>query len=153
MFGMMRGDRVEVSGDMAYDYITVRDSSVRREDRDINALASVEGKRTTFMVWNYHDLNIISPPVSVNVTVNGIDASEATVSHYRIDQENSNSYELWKKMGSPQDVSGDQYAQLEEAGQLDMIGGPMEQGVSDGQLIIPVDIEGQAVSLFVIDWN
>lgn len=153
MFGMMSGDRVEVSGDLAYNFMAIRDSSVRKNERDISALAAMDGKKATVMAWNYHDLNVVSTSSAVDLVVNGIGASEATVSHYRIDQVNSNSYEAWKKMGSPQDVSGEQYRQLEEAGKLKMISSGDRKDIENGKLIIPVDLEGQSVSLFVIEWK
>jgi xylan 1,4-beta-xylosidase len=152
MFGMMSGDRVEVTGDLAYTAMDARDSSIRKEARDINALASVSEHRATVMVWNYHDLNVITPASLVNMMISGFDASTVTMTHYRIDQENSNSYQLWKKMGSPQNVSDEQYALLEQAGKLKQIEGPTELQVEGGELTIPADMEGQAVSLFVIEW-
>lgn len=153
MFGMMSGDRVEVSGDLAYDYMTVRDSSVRKADRDINAMATVDGNKATVMVWNYHDLNIITPAKPVDLVISGIPAREVKVSHYAIDQENSNSYELWKKMGSPQDVTSEQYKELEAAGKLKLVPGPDQMDVNMGELVIPVSMEGQAVSLLVMVWE
>jgi xylan 1,4-beta-xylosidase len=153
MYGMMSGDRVEVSGDLVYDFMTIRDSSVRKSERDISALAATEGKKATVMVWNYHDLNVVSPSAAVNVVVNGIDALEVKVSHYRIDQENSNSYELWKKMGSPQEVSPQQYIQLEQAGKLKLLQDQLNQKVDDGSITLPVDMQGQSVSLLVIEWK
>lgn len=153
MMGMMSGDRVEVSGDLAYDFRTVRDSSVRRNARDINALAAVDQSKATVMLWNYHDLNIVSPAEPVDLVVKGISSGECTITRYQIDQKNSNSYELWKEMGSPQDVSSDQYRKLEEAGKLRQIGEPVEHDVDNGTLVIPVDLEGQAVVFFLIQWN
>jgi xylan 1,4-beta-xylosidase len=153
MFGMMSGDRVEVSGDLAYDLLTVRDSSVRGDNRDINALAAVDGKKATVMVWNYHDLNIIAPATPVDLTIRGIQADEVTLRRYSIDQENSNSYTLWKKMGSPQQVSPEQYGQLEAAGKLKLVAGPDRVKITNGELVIPADMEGQAVSLFEMVWE
>ena len=153
MFGMMKGDRVEVSGDLAYGFITVRDSSVRKKARDINALAAVDANKATVLVWNYHDLNLISPPSIVNIAVQGIAASNVTMSHYRIDQNNSNSYEAWKKMGSPQQVRDTQYAELEKAGKLKRIAEPENRAVENGALTIQLDMEGQAVSLLVLEWK
>ncbi|HRI80135.1 MAG TPA: beta-xylosidase, partial [Cyclobacteriaceae bacterium] len=152
MFGMMRGDRVAVSGDLAYDVFAVRDSSVRKADRDINALASTEGRQAAVMVWNYHDLNMISPAVAVELVITGIGSSKASVKHYRIDQQNSNSFEVWKKMGSPQQVNDEQYQILEKAGQLKLLE-VKEITISDSTLTIPLNMEGQAVSLVVIEWN
>lgn len=153
MYGMMSGNRVDVTGDIAYDVMNARDSSIRREKRDINALAATSENRATVMVWNYHDLNLITPAASVNVIVNAINASNVDVTHYRIDQENSNSYEVWKKMGSPQSVSDKQYKTLEQSGKLKMIEGPTKYDVEEDVLTIPTKMEGQAVSLFVIEWK
>ncbi len=153
MYGMMSGDRVEVAGDLAYDFMMIRDSSVRKSERDISALAAMEKKKVTVMVWNYHDLNIVSPSAAVNVVVNGIDASEVKVIHYRIDQENSNSYELWKNMGSPQQVSPEQYVQLEQAGKLKLLEERIDQKVDKGRITLPIDMQGQSVSLLVIEWK
>jgi xylan 1,4-beta-xylosidase len=153
MMGMMSGDRVEVGGDVAYDFIAVRDSSVRRKERDINALAALDQKKATVMLWNYHDLNVVSPAEPIDLVIRDIPSDECTVSKYQVDQQNSNSYELWKKMGSPQDVTDEQYRQLEEAGKLKMIGEPTDYDVADGQLTLRVDLEGQAVSFFLITWK
>jgi xylan 1,4-beta-xylosidase len=151
MFGMMSGDRVEVTGDFSYDYLMVRDSSVRGDQPDINALAAVDGSKATVMVWNYHDLNVMQDPVNVDLLVKGIEASTVKLDHYRIDKEHSNSYQLWMQMGSPQDVTADQYAQLELAGKLHQVSSTPSIGVVDGTLSIPVNMESQSVSLFVIN--
>ncbi|HYI77690.1 MAG TPA: beta-xylosidase, partial [Chryseolinea sp.] len=152
MFGMMKGDRVAVTGDVAYDVIVARDSSIRKPARDINALAAADANRVAVMVWNYHDLNVISPAADVNIVVKGVNAPNVNIHHYRIDQGNSNSYEVWKKMGSPQVVSKEQYATLEESSKLKLIDGPTKMNVENGELVISTPMEGQAVSLFVIEW-
>jgi hypothetical protein len=47
---------------------------------------------------------------------------------------------------------------LEQAGKLKLMDGPGELvpiaiGIENGELKIPVSMEGQSVSLFVIEWN
>ena len=42
------------------------------------------------------------PALPVEVNINGLSATAVTLTEYRIDDEHSNSYEVWKKMGSPQ---------------------------------------------------
>jgi xylan 1,4-beta-xylosidase len=153
MFGMMSGERVEVSGDIAYDVMTARDSSIRKHERDINALASATANTLTVMLWNYHDLNLITTPETVNLFVEGMNTSEVEVTTYLIDQKNSNSYEVWKKMGSPQNVTDEQYKTLEEAGQLKKIKGPEKYQPNKGIVVVPTEIEGQAVALFVVEWK
>ncbi len=152
MFGMMHGDRVEVSGDLSYDYIQVRDSSVRGEKPDINALATIDQDRAAVMVWNYHDLNAIGPRVQVNLVLKGLEQNAVEMTHYRIDQEHSNSFEVWKSMDSPQNPSEEQYRILEEAGQLQMMSNPETVKVKDNTLDLSVELPGQAVSLLVLNW-
>ena len=150
MFGKMHGHRVEVAGDLAYDFITVRDSSVRGDEPDINAMAVATDTAISVLVWNYHDLNIPSPAVPVVIEIGNIDFRDVTLYHYRVDLNHSNSYETWKAMGSPTEPTEEQYRELEEAGKLQMCSDPVSLRVRNERLSVPLDLPGQAVSLFVI---
>ena len=48
----------------------------------------------------------------------GLPAGRATVTHHRIDENHSNSYSAWVRMGSPQQPTPAQYADLERASEL-----------------------------------
>ena len=150
MFGMMHGHRAEVTGDVEYNYITVRDSSVRGVKPDVNAMATVNDTMITVLVWNYHDLNTNWPDVRANIQMVGIDAEKVILNHFRVDLHNSNSYEAWKKMGSPQNPTPEQYQKLEEAGKLHELHNPQIINIKRGQLTIPIELPGQAVSLLVL---
>jgi xylan 1,4-beta-xylosidase len=82
----------------------------------------------------------------------GIKASSATLTHYRIDDEHSNSYELWKKMGSPQAPTAVQIEALEKAGQLTQVNKPQKVSISKGRLNLSTDLPRQAVDLFQVIW-
>ena len=153
MFGKMRGNRVEVSGDLAYDFLAVRDSSVRGDKRDINALASVNDSTAAIMIWNYHDLNVISPNETIELLVNGIPAKKVEITHFRVDQNFSNSYERWKELGSPQNVSESQYKELEEAGKLAQFEEPKTVKIKNSQYLAQIEMPGQAVSLLILKWE
>ena len=153
MFGMMHGKRVEVSGDLAYDYISVRDSSVRGDSSDINALAVTTDSTAFIMIWNYHDVNIIRPSATVNLSIKGMPAKNAVVYHYRVDPSCSNSYETWKKIGSPQHPTPQQYAELEDAGRLKMIQPPGNLIINKGNAKLSINMPGQAVSLVKLEWK
>ena len=153
MFGKMSGNRVEVSGDLAYDFLAVRDSSVRGDKRDINALASVNDSTAAIMIWNYHDLNMISPNEMIELLVNGIPAKKVEITHFRVDQNFSNSYERWKEMGSPQNVSESQYKELEEAGKLAQFEEPKTVKIKNSQYLAQIEMPGQAVSLLILKWE
>ena len=152
MLGMMNGNRVGVSGDLAYDYMAIRDSSVRGEKTDISALAAIDSNTATIMVWNYHDLNITGTSSPVEINIKGIPAGKAWLWHYRIDGEHSNAYTTWINMGSPQNPDSEQYAELEKAGQLEMLNEPKKIKLNNNTFIIKMDLPRQAVSLIKLTW-
>lgn len=152
MFGMMPGNRVEVKNGLAYDYARIRDESVRAE-ADINALASKDAKSAAVMVWNYHDDNVPSPDAPVSLRLNGLPNKNVTVHHYRIDQKLSNSYEVWKKMGSPKSPTTEQIAQLEKAGQLQQLSAPEKIRVANGETTLNFALPRQGVSLVKLTWD
>jgi len=97
MFGMMGGKRVLATSNRMYPLETVLKSSVRGEQSDIGALASKDTKSAAVMVWNYHDEDKQGAAETVKVTLQDIPVKQATLNIYLIDQDNSNSYEVWKK--------------------------------------------------------
>ncbi|MCF0054364.1 GH39 family glycosyl hydrolase [Dyadobacter sp. CY356] len=151
MFGMMQGKRVEVKQNLAYDFLKVRDGSVRGEP-DINAFASKDQKEAAVMVWNYHDDNKPAPDSPVDIHLKGITAQRVLVQHYRIDQQYSNSYEVWKKMGSPKNPTDEQISTLEKAGQLQLLTSPEWVNVKNGELDMKFPLPRQAVSFIKISW-
>lgn len=150
MLGKMRGNRVAVSGDLAYDFKAIRDSSVRRPQTDINALAARDKDTITVLLWNYHDDDIQGVGSPVELTIQGLHQKKVTVTHYRIDQHHSNSYEVWKKLGSPENPTPEQYKTLEKSGQLELLSEPKTMETTDGQLKILMQLPRQAVSFIQI---
>lgn len=151
MFGMMSGRRVAVEGGSGYDAFAVRDSSVRAQS-DIHAFATAGDREAAVLVWNYHDDNVPAPDAPVTVSIDGLPADRVLIHHYRIDEEHSNAYEVWRKMGEPQTPTPEQVAQLEQAGQLKLLDSPewidTRNGVAEIELMLP----RQGVSLLHMSW-
>ena len=151
MLGKMRGDRVAVTSTSAADVQTIRDSGVR-EGPDIYALASRTDSSMEILVWNYHDDDLPAPPAQIALTVEGLSGRQATVTQYRVDDSHSNSYEVWKQMGSPQTLTSEQRGQLEKAGQLETMGSPASQPINNGRLVIDLSLPRQGVALFTLTY-
>ena len=153
MFGMMKGNRATVKKGLAYDYIAIRDSSVRGTEPDINAIAAKDEHSATVMVWNYHDNNDLSiAPSPVTIKIKGMQNGKVLLHHYRIDQQFSNSYEAWKKMGSPKTPSAQQIKELEAAGQLQLYTSPEWVNIKNGEAVINMQLPRQGVSLLKYSW-
>jgi len=152
MFGMMKGKRVEVTGSSMYPLSIVVDSSIRRGKTDIGGLAAREKNRATVMVWNYHDDDRnIEEETEVDVEITGVPSRQISITEYRIDHEHANSYEAWKKMGSPQNPTPAQIKALEEAGELKTTG-KGRKTVNEGNVNLPLTLPRQGVLLLSLDW-
>jgi xylan 1,4-beta-xylosidase len=153
MFGMMGDMRVEALSDSGYSWKDVIESGVRGEKTDVGAIASKGTDFATVMFWNYHDDDKISPDASIELDINGIPAKKVKITQFRIDKDHSNSYEVWKKMGSPQDPSPGQYAELGKSGMLGMYGKRTKGRVKDGAIQISTSVQRQGVGLLIIEWK
>jgi xylan 1,4-beta-xylosidase len=151
MFGLMKGQRVEAKSNHMYALKTILDSGIRKQ-ADIGALASKDKNSAAIMIWNYHDEDKQDAGVPIQVSINGIPAHNIKVTQYRIDNEHSNSYELWKKMGSPPNPTTAQIAELEKAGQLQTMYSPQKMEISKGLATIRLTLPRQGVALLKLDW-
>jgi len=156
MFGLMKGYIAETTSSMPLSAETMTQQSVR-EAADINALASISDDERTaaVMIWNYHDDDLPAAPAQVSLRIRNlpnIPARKVLLTHYRIDKEFSNSYEVWKSMGSPQNPSKEQIEVLEKSGQLKMYTSPEYVDVTNNGLRVEFDLPRQGVSLIRLDW-
>jgi xylan 1,4-beta-xylosidase len=153
MFGMMRGDRVKVESSGAVDVDTIIQAGVRQQP-DIDALATRSDRDIAVLAWNYHDDDVPGPAAPVRISLSGIPAAAERVllSHYRIDQDHSNAYTVWKQMGSPQSPTPEQYAKLEAAGQLQLLESPRWIVSPGGRMDVTFVLPRQGVSLIRLTW-
>ncbi len=134
MAGLMTGERVAVDGD---------------------ALATKSAREVSVMLWNYSDDDVEAPDSPVRLTIAGLPAGAARVEvrHYRIDRDHSNAYTVWKQLGSPQTPTPEQYAQLEAAGQLQLLHHPRWVATpTTGAVELKFALPRQAVSLVQLSW-
>ncbi|MGC3945717.1 MAG: beta-xylosidase [Chryseolinea sp.] len=151
MLGMMSGTRVVVQSNRMYPLDKIFESGMHGETSDIGGLATTDQRSAALMIWNYHDDDKPAQAEQVNITMVNIPTTKATLNIYMIDKENSNSYELWKKMGSPQNPTPQQITELEVAGKLKCIN-TTSISIRNGKLNLPLKLERQAVALIKLDW-
>src|SRR5207245_10609451 len=101
---------------------------------------------------NYHASAKAGPAAPIDLAIAGLPGGRALVQHFRVDDRYSNSYEAWKRMGSPAKPSAEQYGLLEAAGQLQSVESPRWTNVADGRLRMIFDLPLHGVSLIVVTW-
>jgi xylan 1,4-beta-xylosidase len=153
MFSHMRGRQLEVTGDHTVPLGTMLQEGVRAQP-DVSALACLGTNSLGVLVWHYHDDDVPGPGASVDLKISGLPSlsSSGNCRHFRIDNDHSNAFRAWQRMGSPQQPTPAQYSQLEQAGQLATIASPSNASVSPGEIRIELNLPRQAVSLLEWTW-
>jgi xylan 1,4-beta-xylosidase len=120
----------------------------------VDAIATKADRETAVMLWNYDDDDLPAADTRVQVTIAGLPTGikKVLLEHYRIDDTHSNSYSVWKAMGSPQTPTPEEYTRLKEAGQLQLLSSPQWLDVSNGNVTISTDLPRQATSLMRLQW-
>ncbi len=152
MFGMMKGKQLEVQTTGAISLQQIVDSSVRSDKAYVHALATLGKKEVYIMCWNYHDDDSRKLPAIINLSLQNLPPGKASITTYLVDENHSNSYTVWKKMGSPQDVSAEQFAKLEATGKLQQNEHEKEQAVVNGSLAYQLQLKAQGVTLVKVSW-
>lgn len=153
MAGLMSGNRVMTSSDGEVPLDDILDKGVTQAP-DVDAIATKEDREAAVMLWNYHDDDLPAASAEVEIAIAGIPSGvkRALLEQYLIDNTHSNSYTVWKAMGSPQAPTPEQYAQLMAAGQLELLSSPEWLDVRDGKVTIKSDLPRQATALMRLTW-
>lgn len=151
MVGLMQGNRVwtDSSGSLPLKQLISQHTA-----SDVDALATLSTHGATVLLWNYADADVSGPPAPIETTITGLPAGVKRIllERYRIDATHSNSYTAWKRMGSPESPTPEQYAELKAAGELQTFTSPQWLDVHDRKIVISSDLPRQAVGLLRISW-
>jgi xylan 1,4-beta-xylosidase len=159
MFSQMGGTRLAVESDHAVPLDDILKTGVRAQP-DVSGIASFEtGLRAapksslSIMLWHYHDDDVAAPAAEIQLSITGLEVKgNASLAHFQIDENHSNAYAAWKRMGSPHQPTPEQYAQLEKAGQLTAVGPTEIVRVENGKATLRLTLPRQAVSLLKLTW-
>ncbi len=152
--GLLGGERVAVTSSGAIPAESIVRAGVRQKP-EIDALATRAGDSASVMLWNYQDDVAAGPEDEVRVSIRGVPTvvHRALLEEYHIDATYSNAFEAWKQMGSPQEPSAEQDAQLQAAGQLKMKDSPRWVTVEDGRIQEGIEMARESVALLRISWS
>ena len=103
----MDGQRLPVSSDAAVSLPDLLRSGVRGKP-DVSAMAAMNGKKLTVLVWHYHDDDVRGPAAEVRIDLLGAPKGVPKVTRHLVDETHSNSFTAWLAMGSPQQPTAEQ---------------------------------------------
>jgi len=151
--GLLDGERVELTSSGAAPAEKIVSAGVR-QGPEIDGVATRGSNRAAVMLWNYQDDDVTGKSAPVRMAIRGLPptATHVLIEEFRIDQQHSNAFEVWKRMGSPQEPSADQYTQLAAAGQLQLEGSPRWASATHGEVEVNIDLPRESVDLLRVSW-
>ncbi len=154
MFSKMSGQRLAVTSSSGLDAQTILARGVRATP-DVSALAALDTNKLAVLVWHYHDDDLPGPDAAVALTLDNLpfQNANAKLTQYRIDNDHANSYAAWQRLGSPAQLTPEQYSQLKEAGQLTALAAPEKISVQNDRANLQLKLPRQAVALLILEWN
>ena len=151
MLGMMTGNRIPVTNEAESSLDSMIAGGVKAKP-DVHAMAAIDTHSATVLVSNYHDSDKSGDAAPIDLTISGLPKGRIQVEHFRVDDDHSNSFEAWKKMGSPASPSPEQYPQLEAAGQLHLLNSPRWENSTTGSLHVNFPLPLHGISLIKLTW-
>jgi xylan 1,4-beta-xylosidase len=153
MFSKLTGRRLPALSDGGVSLDEILRGGVRGKP-DVAALATLDKNRLAVFAWHYHDDDVPGPDAEVALALAGLPraSGEARLAHWRIDETHSNAFTAWKRLGSPQSPTDEQYTQLEKAGRLTELHPPKPVLIEDSAATVKFMLPRQAVSLLELTW-
>jgi xylan 1,4-beta-xylosidase len=153
MFSKMSGQRVAAQSDNALTLEEITSNGVRNKP-DISAFASRSENSISILLCHYHDDDLPGPSAEISLSLTGLPEkiTSAKFQHFRIDETHSNAFTEWKRQGSPQSLTPEQYAQLEKSGRLTELESTRTINFSNHQTKLTLQLPRQAVSLLQFTW-
>ncbi len=143
------GRRLPVESDGEVPLDTLLAGGVR--DRpDVAAIASRDGDSLWVMAWHYHDDDVPGREARVTLAIPGWNGGPVQPTHYRIDEDHSNAFAVWKRMGSLQEPTTEQVAEMDRRDGLEEAAAP-EVRLDGKTLVVMFPLPRAAVSL--LEWR
>ncbi len=153
MFGMLGGERVKLTSSAATEpEVVLHPSDAKIEG--VDGIATKGEREVEVMVWNYKEEDVAEPAKRVKIEIAGLPENIKSVEleEFRVDEERSNAFTAWKKTGSPQKPSADEYARLEKAGRLARVNGPTRVALQESKCELTTELPHEGMALYRLRW-
>jgi len=142
----------EMFGYLSDQYIPVQSGS--EFGAPVHAVATKNGDESVeCLVYhlNERDKDNAAPDShSVRIELQNLPFQKYTVSHYIIDEMNSNGYTAWQQMGSPKKLNRNQAQKIDGKDDLRMIDSPRLYQSRESRFITKLKMQSNSVSLLVL---
>jgi xylan 1,4-beta-xylosidase len=117
MLGMMADERVSFTSDAAAPAESVLQPSDAKIE-GVDGFAVRGDKKLDVMVWNYREEDLNAPARKIKLEIAGLPVAcgKLEIQEFRVDDEYSNAYSAWQKMGRPQKPTAARIREVRRSG-------------------------------------
>lgn len=119
----------------------------------VRAIATADGDRVALIFYHLNENdreNSASGAVNITFSVENIPFQKFRVQWFGIDESHSNSYSLWKSLGSPNKLRREQYELLDRRDDLELMAEPWFEESPAGVFKKEFTLQHNSVALFVL---
>jgi xylan 1,4-beta-xylosidase len=146
--------RVRATSSAAWSLADLDGMDGRSMPEEVDTLASRSADGTVaVLVWRHTDDQYQTDEQATRVAleVAGLDASDYTLQHFRIDATHSNAHTVWRDLGSSQDPTEDELVAIKARQGLETFEPARDVRPDDGTLTLALDLPLPSVSLLVLE--
>lgn len=130
---------------------TTRIQLERSENNTVDGMATRSGNKIQVMIYNYNESVDDKELKKVQLSVMLPSPGKYKLTHYRIDENHSNAYTIWKSMGKPYNPNEAQMKQIKDRQGLELFEPERIIKLKNSQVTLPVELPHHSVSLFVFE--
>jgi len=151
MYALVGDRKIGFESSAAANFKDCFESCNGYEQPEVNGFAAMSGDNSIdILVYCHHDDMWDKKPgyqVALEITNVPFLTDKVKVLHYRIDENHSNAYAVWKAIGRPDYPTPGQVERMKSRAGLEMLCPPQEMGLSNGTLSLNFDLPVSGVSL------
>ncbi|GAA5039509.1 GH39 family glycosyl hydrolase [Actinopolymorpha pittospori] len=154
MLSLLGTERIRATSDVAWDVAELDETDGSSMPEEIDALASrADNGTVAVLVWRHIDdqYQTSEQETAVSLTVRNVAGGTFRVRHFRIDADHSNSHTRWKLLGSPQDPTGEQLAEITARQGLEEFEPASTVEAESGLLSLDISLPLPAASLLILE--
>ncbi len=120
-------------------------------DKSIDGLATRHGKSIQIMVYNFNQDVNDREAKKADLVVTLPSVGKYKLTHYRIDENHSNAYTIWKSMGKPYNPTEAQLSQIKSRQGLELYEPEKVINAKENKIPLPLQFPHHSVSLLVFE--
>ena len=152
MYAKMHGDQIEASSSGQIPLDEVMKNSIKTRP-DVGVIAARKDDEVSIMVWHYFDDDVKGPDAEVDIAIKNLPKAfkkGAVVTQYRIDEQHSNAYAVWKQMNSPVTLNDADFLAIKAKAGLQIVDAPKPSDVVKHEADLTLTLPRQGIALFVL---